>query len=61
MLYYSRTDWFSRGFNLAFFVGSWNADIHFHFGYLISWVEFTLVPENWLLLLHRRTKVDMKH
>lgn len=35
-------------------------DIYFHFHYLISWTEFTLVPTNWLLLIHKRTKVDMK-
>lgn len=51
----------SRSFNLVFFVDSWNVDIHFHFGYFISWIEFTLVPGNWLLLIPRRTKVGLKH
>lgn len=26
----------------------------FSFWLLISWAEFTLVPENWLLLIHRK-------
>lgn len=51
----------SRNFNLVFFVDSWNVDIHFHFGYFISWFEVTLVPGNWLLLIHRMTRVGLKH
>lgn len=47
--------------NSDFSVDSWNIDVHFHFGYLISWIEFTSVSGNWLLLIHRKIKVGMKH